>query len=139
MEYNNPLEKTYELEIDTQAREHLKPITTWARIIALIGFINVGLSVLRFFMQGPNSGPGIFAGLFGTFISGAIMVVLYIFLLRFANSTAAGVNTENQDEFNYGISNLKLYFKTIGILLIIGISLVALMIVFGILGALMRG
>lgn len=67
------------------------------------------------------------------------MVVLYIFLLRFANSTAAGVNTENQDEFNYGISNLKLYFKTIGILLIIGISLVALMIVFGILGALMRG
>jgi hypothetical protein len=104
MEYNNPLEKTYELEIDTQAREHLKPITTWARIIALIGFINVGLSVLRFFMQGPNSGPGIFAGLFGTFISGAIMVVLlYFSCCGFANSTAAGVNTENQDEFNYGI------------------------------------
>lgn len=138
MTFNNSADNTFDLEVDATAREHLRSITSWARIIALIGFINTALSLVGLIKAGPEGGAFAIALVFGL-VFVAIMVMIYLFLLRFANHTAASLQTDNQEGFNYGIDSLRSYFKIIGILLIIVVSLVCLgFLLFG-LGVAMRG
>jgi len=139
MEQEQTSDKLFNLEIDMITRDHLKTITTWARIIAIVGLITVGLSLIRLF---ANPGGVNAAMLVGTILASLIyltvITLLYVFLLRFANRTSASLNTQNQEQFNSGIGSLATYFKILGIIIIIVLSLVGLFLIFLSIGVAFR-
>jgi hypothetical protein len=67
-----------------------------------------------------------------------VMTLLYVFLLRFANRTSASLNTQNQEQFNSGIGSLATYFKVLGIIIIVGLGLVAVFLLLFWLGTAFR-
>ncbi|MBO9565999.1 MAG: hypothetical protein J7621_24705 [Niastella sp.] len=114
------------LRIEGATRDLLHTIATWARIIAIVGFISAGLSLLGMII-GKKGGAAAFANFF-TVITLIISVVLNIFLFRFANHTLASLSNMNQVQFNEGANNLKNYFKLYGIFILIIIVLAVLFV-----------
>lgn len=139
MEQEQTPDKISTIEIDMISRDHLKTISVWARIIAVVGLINLGFMLIRLLANpDANNTLSLIAMLFFVLIYVTVMTLLYVFLLRFANRTAASLNTQNQDQFNSGIGYLALYFKVLGIMIIIGLALVGLFLMFLALGTAFR-
>jgi magnesium-transporting ATPase (P-type) len=127
----NQNDNLFNLSIEGAARDLLVAAATWARIIAIVGFVSAGLSVLAAMIGKPDdSGASIVGGVIGAMIGAAIAVAINIFLFRFATNTLASVSNMSQVQFNEGISNLKTYFKIVGIIVIIVIVLVLLVFMF---------
>lgn len=140
MEPNHPTDHLLSgVEIDHVSRDHLKSITTWAKIVAIVAIINVAVSIIALFIKPEATGAMLAVSLPIMLIYGAVIVLLNVFLLRFSNQTAASLETQNQQQFNNGISNLRVYWKFVGILLIVVMSFVVLGFMFGILGAMLGG
>lgn len=139
MEQEQTPDKIFNVEIDMIARDHLKTITIWARIIAVVGLINLGLTLIRLLANPDGSGAmAMVAMLFFVLIYIVVMTLLYVFLLRFANRTSASLNTQSQEQFNSGIGNLATYFKVLGIIIIVGLGLVAVFLLLFWLGTAFR-
>ncbi len=139
MEQEQTPDKILDVEIDMISRDHLKTITIWARIMAVVGFINLGLTLIRLLVNPDSNNTMALVGmLFFVLIYLAIMTLLYVFLLRFANRTSASLNTQNQEQFNSGIGSLATYFKVLGIIIIVGLGLVAVFLLLFWLGTAFR-
>ncbi|MDF2190166.1 hypothetical protein [Paraflavitalea sp. CAU 1676] len=126
----------FNLSIEGASRNLLQTAATWARIVAIIGFISAGISLMSSILAPSQLGAG--AKWAGVFINGLfllIFVVINYFLYRFATHTLASLSNMNQVQFNEGINSLRLYFKLIGILIIIIMALVFILILFAGLGA----
>jgi len=138
MQTNDNTDNFFNLSIDASAKELIKTAASWAKIIAITGFISASLSVLGAIFNKPAAGSeNLYAtggGVVGALIIGGLTVSINIFLLRFASHTYGSLNTMNQEEFNEGISNLRVYFKFLGILILIFFSLFILGMLFFILG-----
>ena len=119
MEQNFLSDQISSVEIDHNSRDHLKTITTWSRIIAIVAFINVGISFLAIFTGPETSGLALAVFIPIMLIYAAVIIILNYFLLRFSNHTSASLDTQNQQQFNSGIKALRIYFMILGILLII--------------------
>ncbi len=113
----------FNLRVEGATRELLHTIATWARIIAIVGFISAGLSLLEMIIGKKEAGG--FAAMTNTItvITLIVSIVFNIFLFRFAKHTQASLSNMSQVQFNEGANNLKTYFKLYGIFIII--SLVA--------------
>jgi hypothetical protein len=139
MDSQSPFENIFNIQIDNNAKSFLLTAVKWAKVTAIIGFVSAGLSILTLVFGIQKTG-GQFAG----FLAGtsmlvmipvlAVSIILNIFLLRFANSTAHGLESVSQGSFNQGIGQLRFYFKTLGILIIIIISLAILFIIIFMIG-----
>ena len=128
----------FNLGVDINTREHLQSAAKWARIMAIGNLIGVAFSVMSVFTKGEDAATQT-AMLILVLIFAGISIALNIFLLKFGNSTLASLSTMSQEKFNEGAGSLNIYFKIMGILFIVVISLfVILMIFFGI-GMGMRG
>lgn len=132
MENNsNQGDNLFNISIEGAARDFLTTAATWARIVAIVGFISAGLSVLDAVVgKSGESGATIVGSTIGALIGAAISVAINIFLYRFATNTLASVSNMSQVQFNEGINNLRTYFKILGIIMIIVLSLVALIVMF---------
>ncbi len=105
METNNNL--------SSQASANLNEAAKWANIIAIIGFVGIGLSLLSFlFVLKGMPGPI----LVGYLIALVLYTIPYYYMFKFA-SEIKNSNTDN------GVANLKAYFKFIAILTIVTIAL----------------
>lgn len=126
----------FSLSIEGSARELLQSAATWARIIAIVGFVSAGLTLLDTIIRGAGVGGFAMAGsvLFVSIIL-VVQVVLNIFLYRFASNTLESLNNMSQVQFNAGVGNLKTYFKMVGILIIIGIAICIIVVLAAIAGA----
>ena len=60
-----------------------------------------------------------------------ICILLFYFLNKFSTQTKAGLNANNQEILNNGLSGLSAYMITIGILLIIFLALMVLALMIG--------
>lgn len=139
MEQEQTPDKISTIEIDMISRDHLKTISIWARIMAVVGLISLGLTLIRLLVNpDTNNAFSMVAMLFVVLIYITVMTLLYVFLLRFANRISASLNTQNQDQFNSGIGYLATYFKTLGIIIIIGLAFMGLFLLFLALGAAFR-
>jgi Family of unknown function (DUF5362) len=126
---SNQSDNLFHLNIEGAAREFLDTAATWARIIAIVGFISAGLSLVAAFVSKSSSNSAaMVGGIFGALISAAITVAINLFLYRFATHTKSSLSSMNQGEFNEGIINLKTYFKILGIIMIIALALIVLLI-----------
>lgn len=136
---NNQKDNFFEISIDTAARESLRIAATWARIIAVLGLINAAITLIQTFAGGAGGNTYAFVGgALIVMIFVAIAVVINIFLLRFATNILTSLSNMNQVQFNEGINSLRMYFKIVGIIIIIVVSLFILFILLFGLGMSMR-
>ena len=124
-----------ELQVDQQVADNLSEASRWAKLLAVIGLIGMGLLffVLLFLRNkiaeqfltkdemSNESGIVGFALLAGFLFFAAIVGVLLNFLIRGANQIRQGINSRDQYLFNRGLSNLGNYFTMYGILGILGL------------------
>jgi hypothetical protein len=128
----------FNLGIDAHSKDLLRTSATWAKIIAIISFISAGISVVTAVINSTSASENVIAAvgpIGGSLIVAAITVTLNLFLLRFASNISSSLTNMNQQQFNSGASNLRIYFKFLGILVIIFLSLFLLAMLFFIMGA----
>lgn len=133
-----------ELVIDNYSRTNLATTATWAQILAIIGFIGIGFIVLSGFLNFytlnflDNDLPSNELSRIGTtnvfsFIKVIlpffyIMTAVLIFyptykLYEFSKFTKSAIRNNNQKELTLAFESQKIYFKFMGILSLIFISI----------------
>lgn len=147
----------FSLSVDPVTKVHLSEAARWARFLAIMGFIFLGLMVIGGIIAGlvmatsmsqfdneyGSSGAGFMMGSFGAGMAVVyiILAVLYffpcLFLFRFATKTKRALAANDQTDLNLGLQNLKSMFRYMGILTIIILAFYAIAFIFGLLGAAM--
>lgn len=127
MENSNANLNVFQLTVDTQTRDELQRCAYWAKIIAMVAFISAAISLIFVFIN-PQYEAQRSAMIMLTLIMTTISVVINVFLYRFGTKTTAAIHTLNQRDFAEGITGLQTYFKILGIILIIILSIMVLAI-----------
>jgi len=129
------------LSITPSMRNIFAEIARWAKFLAIVGFVGIGLTVifaliLGFFMNNVQEQLGAGTGVMSTTaIMGVYLLVaaLYFFpvlyLFRIAGRMQEALKTDDNDELRESFANLKSMFKFIGILTIIFLGFYALIII----------
>jgi len=143
----------FSLSIDPVTKAHLTETAKWARFLAIIGFVFLGLGLVVGIISMAamsyvandvsTAGFGSLAsfGIAG-FVFGYILLILLVFfpllfLLRFANQMKAALVSNDQHKLNVSFQNLKAYFRFWGILAIIVLAFYAIAFAFGIFGTIL--
>lgn len=133
-----------QLIVTNSSRTYLKETGTWARFIAIVGFIFVGLMAvgglfanLIFGALSDQTGVPFDFG-FGMTVMYLAMALIYFFpmlyLFRFARYARTIVSDPSPNSLELALENLKSHYRFMGILLIIMLALyflVGLLIGFG--------
>lgn len=143
----------FELHIDPIGKGHLSEAAKWANFLAILGFIFIGLFVVMAIFGGTylatmfgkynrydNDFSGAQSGVAVVVIVYYVVVALlaffaYLFLYRFAVNMKMALRANNQDLLNRSFQNLKIMYRYVGILAIIGLSLFVLGILIAIIGS----
>ena len=140
-----------DLQIDPISQSHLRETSRWAKFISIVGIVAsillvitafyVGAAISRYdsypYRRGYNSG---IASLGGGLVTGLYLVIAVItffvslYLNRFATKMRTALDTYDQAALTASFQNIKIYFKIIGIILIIYITLMILGILISIGG-----
>jgi hypothetical protein len=143
MDQNN--ESIFGSPFDQESVNYLTQAGKWAKFIAIVGFIFCILFVIIGLFAGTliSSSLGSLGAGASAIGAGAIAVIyivialLYvlpcIFLFRFGSKVQAAVRSNDLHAMNTSLKNLKSFFKYIGILVIIVLSIYALAAVGGML------
>jgi len=137
-----PNQSLFDLQLDPPGVDYLRESAKWAKFIAIIGFIFCGLmviaslfmgSILASSMSDVMGGAGVVGG--GVFtvmymLFAALWFVPCLYLFRFSSKMQVALRNNEQETLLNALKNLKSYFKFIGILLIIVLSLYAIAIIF---------
>lgn len=136
------LENSAGLKITDQAKSFILETAKWAKFLAIVGFVFIGLMVLgAFFMLIAGASlPGMGGAGAGVGVMYLLMALLYFFptyyLFIFANKIKVGLTQSSQNDVDAGFENLKSTFKFMGILMIIVLGIYALFIVIALIAAL---
>lgn len=138
------IEKEDSSELSLKSKTFLNEAAGWAKFLAIVGFVMLGLMViLGLFAGSMMSAFGGDSGLSGTFFTMFYIAfaLLYFFpclyLIKFASNMKEALQFQSREQLELAFENLKSFFKFLGILTIIILSLYALGIIFGGLGAMM--
>jgi hypothetical protein len=129
----------FDLQLDSLSKSHLKETAKWARLLAIVGMIGVGLilvvsTITTINVNGKtdyngnddiNDAAYIAGYTIGTLLVGAIFFLPSYFLLRFANKMNRALAADDIASFNEAFKNLKVTFRYVGILTIIFLALLA--------------
>ncbi|HXD76778.1 MAG TPA: hypothetical protein VN616_03165 [Puia sp.] len=130
------LDNFFNLAFDGIGCDQLKQCSVWARIVALTSF--AGYVVLAYdWLFGRNKAAlsgGVGALLSMTIIGGGITA--NYFLYRFGANIGRGVQNLDALPVNQGLGNLRQYFKTAGILMIVDICIFLFAFALGVLATL---
>ncbi len=126
-------------ELDGRGINELLTASKWARFIAIVGFVFIGLLVIMAFFAGSMMrsfsamGPSpisIISGGFITFIYLIIALVYFfpcLFLFQFADKTNKAIQNGDNAFLNEAMSRLRAHYQYVGILMIIALALYAIM------------
>jgi len=154
MEQQNQTQESglFGLTVDPAGRAHLTEAAKWARFLAIVGFIGVGLVALvaifggsylatmfgkssQYSELGGDFSTGMTVGIIAYYLCIALLVFFaYLFLYRFAVNMRAALRENNQDALNRSFQNLKILYRYWGILTVIGLALFAIFVLFAIIG-----
>jgi len=142
-------EKTTGIQLTGSAQKFLKEAARWAKILAIIGFIFIGLIVFLFLVGGlamsssqyPLGGMAGVAGITYV-IMGIVFGALYFFptyfLYKFSVNTLQAFEHNNSDLLSEGFRYLRNMFMYIGIATVVVIGIYLLIFIGGFLaGSLM--
>lgn len=126
----------FDLSVDSIGKAHLLDTAKWARFLAIVGFIGLGLLILFSIISlitAPvkddfNTSTAYDTGVVaGTIIGFLLIAALYffpcLFLLRFANKMKTAIEANDITALNEAFKNLKVTFRYLGVLTIIFIVL----------------
>lgn len=128
LDLNTQSSGSFEMGLDENGKSNLKNAAHIGGIAAIIAIINVGLEVVKFFINKARPMPEQFesyrssggsGGIIQILISLTIGFLLFYFLNKFSTQSKTGLATSNSPLITEGLGNLANYFKTIGIILII--------------------
>jgi hypothetical protein len=133
-----------ELVINNTISDFLQESARWARFIAIVGFVFVGLGILSVLAGGSTllavGLPSEMAGFGGFFLIvflafSAIALVPLYYLYNFATKIQVALRENNSVFLADAFENHKSFFKFYGIMLAIVLGFYALIFVFGLLFA----
>ena len=142
---SSSLDNFFNISFDEATRAQVRKAAQWARICTLCAFIGYGITlIVTFFGRQTTSFTETEEGIrissytragsiIGSIISIGIGVLINYFLYRFATATAKGMDAMDSIKANEGFDNLRIYFKILGIILIIVLSILALFLLFSLL------
>lgn len=137
---SNQLDNFFNISFDDGIRAQIRSAASWAKICAICAFISAGIAfVVAIFGTSVESDSGRATGfariglILGAFISGAISVFINYWLYRFSTSTTKGMDAMDTVKTNEGLNDLRTYFKILGIILIIVLSIFALAVLIGLM------
>jgi hypothetical protein len=131
------------LNIDVFAKTHLVETSKWARFLAIIGVIGIGLIIIfcTLFIINPHKIPDgdvtdtvsatedTRAGLVFMLFFAVLYFFPCYFILRFSGKMKDALNTGNGVSLNEAFKNLKIAFRYVGILTIIFLVLMGIGII----------
>ena len=136
----------FTLSIDPVIKNNLRETARWAKILAIAGifllFVVVLAGVYRYIKLSELSdavGAAFEKAKIAVILTYIILLavaffpMLYIF--RFSSKMKQSLNTNDQQSFVEAFVHLKIYFKYLGIVVLISIVLLILSFFFGVLGA----
>lgn len=130
--------------------DYLRETAKWAKFLAIMGFISIALIIILAIFIGSMMGTvlksneelNVFGPGLSVFISilyvaiGCIYIYPVLKLYQFATNTKRALDENDSAALTAALENQKSMFKFMGIFTIIILGAYALMIIFGILGAL---
>lgn len=131
-------QELFSLSLDADSKSQLIEAGRWARILAICGTIFLLLVVGGIIIQlmamsrltgvfGRESSQGLMAG---AAIAYLIMLVIVFFpllyLFRFSGKIKTAIEANDQQGFNESLRYIKIYFRYLGIITIIGLTIFAL-------------
>jgi len=124
------------LKVSNSIKEHLITSGKWARFLAIVGFIFAGITAigsLVMLFAALSTGFGPLIGMAFLYVGLAVVMIFpALYMIRFAMSITKGLNSSKQSEFEYGVQNLKSYFKFSGIFTIVFLGLYIILIFIGV-------
>ncbi|TSJ47670.1 hypothetical protein [Fluviicola chungangensis] len=124
------------LKVSQSIREHLLTSAKWARFLAIVGFIFTGFTAIAsliMLITALSTGFGPLIGMAFLYIGLTVaMIFPALYMIRFAGSITKGLNSNKQSEFEFGVQNLKSFYKFSGIFTIVFLSLYIILIFIGI-------
>ena len=145
MEDNLHVENGENLVIDWRSKEFLKETAKWTKILAILGFVGIGLMVLGSLVMlfAPSSlmsnGDFPFGGKIFMMLLYLAFAVLYYFpisyLYQFSENTKKAIENNDNNAIRDAFEFLKSHYKFMGILTIILLSFYAIIIFIGLIGA----
>jgi hypothetical protein len=121
------------IDIDQNSLRSLNTLRKWTMFHAILGFIFLGLFVITGAIAGTfltafsigKSGLGLneLSVLAIIFMLAVAYFFPILFLFRFSKYSAHVVQTQNKQDLNKALKNLKAYFVYLGVILIICIAL----------------
>lgn len=142
-EPGNDLDNFFNLSFDSVGLSTLRQLSIWTKIISICAFVGYAFTLAGALFGHTASGADEFGSAFalgkttsllitivGVIIGGAINYFLY----RFAVGLDRGVRSMDTLKVNEGFNSLRLYFKILGILLIIVMAIFVLAILIGLAG-----
>ncbi len=142
---------TSDIHVDEIAYGHLKETAKWGKFLGLLGFVLSGLlalvgifagSMITTLMErsGSTAGPVGAGTLTMIYIIGALIYFfMSLYLYRFAVKMQAALKTTSQETFNESLSNLRMLYRMMGIIMIVYLSILALAMIGGIIAAMFMG
>ena len=142
----------FTLSIDPITKTQLSETARWAKFLAIVGMVGLGLVVVfglvysiwistmmgtmqdRYGVQSPGAyAGGLAVGSALIFIVMAVVAFFpMLYMLRFANQMKVALYGNDQESLNTSFQNLKRYFRYVGIITIIGIGFwIIWLLVFG--------
>lgn len=143
-EVTNQLDNFFNLSFDTDARQQLRQIALWSKICSLSAFAGYVISlVVAIFghkdysleAEGFSFGAYVRSGnsLVSVLITAICGGILNYFLYRFAVAVDQGIQSSDALKVNTGFNNLRIYFKILGIGLVVVFSLLILGFLIGLI------
>ena len=125
------------LSFDHNLKQSLKSTALVAGVAAVFGLIStviksaggflVKQSYRSFDFEGRTFQRGMSsANILGIAITLIIGILLFFYLNRFSKTASSGIDNSDQSQLNEALGSLAGYFRLLGVLLIVGISLVLL-------------
>lgn len=124
------IETKNELVLEVQAEVYLRETRKWAKFLAIVGFIFMGIMVLAAIAMFAFSGsmgsimpfPMAGIGFLYLVIAGMYCIPIY-YLLQFSNKTKQALDSQNTQTLTESMGYLKSHYKFIGIFTIVMLAL----------------
>lgn len=132
-----------EITINSKINNFLLETAKWAKFLAIVGFVFIGLIVLGALIALLSGATvyrfsGISGGPFIVGLTYLLMALLYYFptryLYNFAVKMKLAIENSQQNNLEDGFENLKSLFKFSGIFMIVILSIYALIFLVGLIG-----
>lgn len=126
------------LELTSEGKNYLQETSKWAKFIAIVYFVFIGLLALMMLfagsfmtmmgaeMPGANGAAMGMAMFFYFLFIGAFIFFPALYLYKFSNHTKRALASESTAEFTEGLKNMKSYWKFMGIIMLVFIVLYGL-------------